>query len=114
MSALERKDLASAAREADALDALQWRLKSDPTNDADDEDDEGKPDRVFTLLETASLDLRGNLKCAQADIEGGMALLAKAAGKEKKDIGYNEPPQYTRPRPESIGYAYLNAHHVDE
>src|SRR5207253_9949177 len=33
MSALERKDFAAAAREADALDALQWRLKSDPSDD---------------------------------------------------------------------------------
>jgi Flp pilus assembly protein TadD len=116
MSALARKDFTAAAREADALDALQWRLKADPAdNDADDDEDgEGKPDRVFNLLETASLDLRGNLKCAQDDVETGTALLKKSANKEKKDIGYNEPPQYSRPESESIGYAYLRARQFDK
>ena len=114
MSAIEKKDLSAASHEADALDALQWRLKSDPVgkdNDADDDDDDeeenGKPGRVFNLLETASLDLRGNLQCAQGNFDQGIALLKKAAAKEKKDIGYNEPPTYSRPESESLGYAYL-------
>ena len=115
MRALESNDVEKAAREADALDALQWRLKSDPPdvkdvsdpNADDDEEENGKPDKVFDLLETASLDLRGNLQCAKGDFDQGIALLRKAAAKEKKDIGYNEPPTYSRPEAESLGYAYL-------
>ncbi|MGI8742040.1 MAG: tetratricopeptide repeat protein [Bryobacteraceae bacterium] len=112
MNALDKKDFASAAREADALDAMQWRLKSDPSGDEEEED--SKPGRVFDLLETASLDLRGNLKCAQGYFDQGMDLLKKAAAKEKKDIGYNEPPVYSRPESESIGYAYLHAKQFDK
>lgn len=131
MQALENNDPARAAREADALDALQWRLKSDPPNvknavkdvaikddqadDADDDEDEdGKPGRVFDLLETASLDLRGNLQCAKGDFDSGIALLKKAAAKEHKDIGYNEPPTYSRPEAESLGYAYLHSKQFDK
>ncbi len=105
MQALEEKHWEEAARQADALDALQWRLQADAK---DDDEDGGKPDRVFRLLETASLDLRGNLKCAQGDAEAGFQLLRKAVEKEKA-VGYNEPPQYSRPELESLGYAYLRA-----
>ncbi len=112
MSALEKKDFDTAARQSELLDALQWRLKSDPpAKDARNGDapDGGKPDQVFNLLETLSLDLRGNLQCAQGRIEEGLALLQMAAEKEEKDIGYVEPPTYSRPESESIGYAYLYA-----
>ncbi len=121
MKAIEDKDLAAATREADTLDALQWRLKADPPDadangdrDADDEDKEGKPGQVFNLLETASLDLRGNLLCARGEFEQGTALLKKAASKEKKDIGYSEPPTYSRPEVESLGYAYLRSKQFDK
>ncbi|MDQ2945463.1 MAG: hypothetical protein M3Y27_05885, partial [Acidobacteriota bacterium] len=122
MRALENNDVAKAAGEADALDALQWRLKSDPPdvkdvsdqNGDDDEEENGKPGKVFDLLETASLDLRGNLQCAKGDFDQGIALLKKAAAKEKKDIGYNEPPTYSRPEAESLGYAYMRGKQFDK
>jgi Flp pilus assembly protein TadD len=107
MNAVEKKDFEAAANQSDLFDALQWRLKSDPAGK--DAPDGGKPDQVFNLLETLSLDLRGNLQCSQGRIDEGLSLLRMAAEKERKDIGYAEPPTYSRPESESIGYAYLRA-----
>ncbi len=112
MQALEGKRMDEASRQADALDALQWRLKS-ATDDAADDEDQGKPDRVFLLLDTASLDLRGSLRCAQGNLEEGYKLLKKAVEKERV-VGYSEPPQYSRPELESLGYAYLRAGEWDK
>lgn len=103
MLALSRKDVDGAARESDALDAISWRLHAESTKDED-----GKPDQVLRLLEMDSLDLRGNLRSAQAKHDEAIELLQKAAEKEK-DVGYGEPPQYGRPELESLGYAYLRA-----
>lgn len=114
MEAVQNKDYAAAAHYADSLDALQWRLKSDSGGDDEDEDDDSNPGRVFDLLQTASLDLRGNLECAQGKLEPGMVLLRKAAAKERKAIGYNEPPTFSRPESESIGYAWLSAGRYDK
>jgi tetratricopeptide (TPR) repeat protein len=116
MQALENKQLTEAARQADALDALQWRLNADREDSSDDNDDDepgGKPDRVLSLLETASLDLRGNLACAQGNMEQGLKLLQLAIKKEE-GVGYSEPPQYGRPELESAGYAYLQAGQFDK
>ncbi len=107
MSALKKKDVDTAMHQSDLLDALQWRLKSDPKGK--DQPDGGKPDPIFNLLEMLSLDLRGTVKCAQGRTEEGAALLRMAAVKERKDVGYAEPPTYSRPESESIGYAYLRA-----
>jgi Flp pilus assembly protein TadD len=103
MSALENKNFDAAGHESDLLDALQWRLESDPQPDG------GKPDQVFHLLEMLSLDLRGNLQCAQGHMQEGVELLKLAAEKERNDVGYAEPPTYSRPESESLGYAYLRA-----
>jgi tetratricopeptide (TPR) repeat protein len=115
MKALDDQQLIEAARQADALDALQWRLQSghDDTADADDEDSAGKPDRVLKLLQTASLDLRGNLAAAQGHTEEGFKLLQQAIANEEQ-VGYSEPPQYGRPESESLGYAYLHAGQFDK
>ncbi len=101
MLALSRKDLDSASRESDALDAISWRLHAEGGLDHD-------PEHLLNLLEMISLDLRGNLRSAQGKFEEAMALLQKAVDKEK-DVGYGEPPQYGRPELESLGFAYLRA-----
>jgi tetratricopeptide (TPR) repeat protein len=116
MQAVENKQWTEAARQADALDALQWRLNADhedSSGDDDGDDKEDKPDRVLKLLETTSLDLRGTLACAQGDTEQGFKLLQLAIGKEE-EVGYSEPPQYGRPELESMGYAYLRAGQFDK
>lgn len=100
MQAIGEMDFASAGNESNRLDALQWRLNTDAG--------ESKPDAVFKLLETFSLDLRGTLECAQGRTEEGIALLEKAAEKERA-VGYGEPPTFSRPESESLGYAWLSA-----
>ena len=101
MLALSRKDVDSAARESDALDAISWRLHAESDSDA-------KPAQVLNLLEMVSLDLRGNLRSAQGKHDEAIALLEKAVDKEE-DVGYGEPPQYGRPERESLGFAYIKA-----
>jgi tetratricopeptide (TPR) repeat protein len=109
MRAVGRKDFAAASREADALDAMQWRLK----NDHFDMKENGSPDPVLNLLTSYSLDLRGNLECAAGRFEEGLKLLDESADNAHNHIGYNEPPTYGRPEQESIGYAYLRAKKYD-
>jgi len=101
MLALSHKELDTASRESDALDAISWRLHAEAGLEHD-------PEHVLNLLETVSLDLRGNLRNAQGKSEEAIALLQKAVDKEK-DVGYGEPPQYGRPELESLGFAYLRA-----
>ncbi len=108
MLALSQKNLDAAARQSDALDAISWRLHAEGPKDDDD-----KPDQVLRLLETASLDLRGNLLSAQGKHDQAIVVLQKAIDKEK-DVGYGEPPQYGRPELESLGYAYFRAGKWDQ
>jgi tetratricopeptide (TPR) repeat protein len=95
--------LEEAARELDALDAISWRTSSAKTDDKDD-----NPTRVLLILETASLDLRGNLLAAQHNWAQSIDLLKTSVEKDTK-IGYNEPPQYARPQLESLGYVFIAA-----
>lgn len=110
MEAIDKKDLAGATRESDALDAMQWRLK----NDHFDVKDNGSPDPVLNLLESYSLDLRGNLECAAGRFDEGMKLLEESAENARMHISYSEPPTYGRPEQESIGYAFLKAKKFDK
>jgi len=105
MHAIDNKDFVAAARESDALDAMQWRLK----NGHLDLEENGSPDPVLNLLASYSLDLRGNLACAGGQFEEGMNLLEESAVNAQTRIRYTEPPTYGRPEQESIGYAYLRA-----
>ncbi len=109
MQALAKKDYDAAQRFSDALDAISWRLHTE-TQEGEKEDD---PDQVLTILETSSLDLRGQLRMAKGNVDEGIELLKKAAEKEKA-VGYNEPPQYGRPELEALGYAYIRAHKYEE
>ena len=64
---------------------------------------------MLNLLTSYSLDLRGNLLCAQGQFEEGIKLLEQSAANERTKISYSEPPTYGRPEQESIGYACLRA-----
>jgi tetratricopeptide (TPR) repeat protein len=116
MAALDRGDLAEAAKQADTLDASLWRLQAtkpkkmdaDAMVDHSNDQSEDDPTEILNLLGTMSLDLRGSLKAAQGDVAGGIKLLQQGADKEK-NLGYSEPPRYFRPEQESIGYAYLKS-----
>ncbi|HEX4001263.1 MAG TPA: tetratricopeptide repeat protein [Candidatus Acidoferrales bacterium] len=120
MDAIEKGDLAEAARQSDLLDASLWRLeatkpakKSDAMDMSAVEPTEDNPTQVLNLLGTMSIDLRGNLKLAQGDAPGGLKMLQQAAEKEK-NLGYSEPPRYFRPEEESLGYAYLKLKQWDK
>jgi tetratricopeptide (TPR) repeat protein len=104
MKAGEAGDLAEADKLSDTLDALLWRLSRENV------DDQAKNvrDRVVKILETASLDLRGNLAGYRNDTDG-MQQLLKQAAEQERDLGYSEPPIYARPELESLGFALIRA-----
>src|SRR5579859_3601743 len=100
MKAAESGQLEEAERQAGLLDALLWRLSKE---DVDDENKSGR-ERVLQLLETASLELRGETEIRKGGFEEGRKLLERAS-KQEKDLGYSEPPQYSRPPLELLGEA---------
>ena len=105
MKAAEAGELPQAGRESDALDALLWRLSRETI---EEDRAKGIRDRVVKILETASLDLRGNLAAYGKDFGESTRLLNLAAEREQ-DIGYSEPPTYARPEQESLGHALIRA-----
>jgi tetratricopeptide (TPR) repeat protein len=120
MDAIEKGDLAGAAQQSELLDASLWRLeatkpvkKPGAMDMSDIEPTEDDPTQVLNLLGTMSLDLRGNVKIAQGDSEGGLKLLQQAAQKEK-NLGYSEPPRYFLLEEESLGHAYLKLKQWDK
>jgi tetratricopeptide (TPR) repeat protein len=60
------------------------------------------------ILAVHILDLRGSISSLQGKTDEAVKLLAEAVEKEK-DLGYWEPPHYTRPVLESLGAAYARA-----
>ena len=117
MAAVERGDATEASKQAEAFDALLWRLSASKPREKEketDKDDDQKPDeedpsQVLNILGTMSLDLRGNTKSVQGEWEEALKLIQASIEKEK-DLGYSEPPQYYRPEEESLGNAYLKTH----
>jgi tetratricopeptide (TPR) repeat protein len=61
----------------------------------------------------ASLDLRGSIASARDQVDEAERLLSLAVQKEK-DNGYSEPPVFSRPAAESLGYARLRAKQWDK
>lgn len=104
MKSAQSAQIAEAEQQSGTLDALLWRLS---TEDLDD-DSKFSRDRVLNLLGTASLELRGEISSAKGDIEGARKLLERAS-KEEMEIGYSEPPQYSRPPLEVLGEALIAA-----
>ncbi len=104
MQAAQAGQLPEAERQSDTLDALLWRLSQQKVEDQA----KNIRDKVVRILETASLDLRGNLAGYRGDVDQMRELLDQAAQKEK-ELGYSEPPQYSRPELESLGHALIRA-----
>lgn len=99
MLEVTKKNFDAAERHSDALDAIAWRLNAEKLDDSK---------RALQIIETSSLDLRGNLRAAQGRFDEAIDLLKRAVEKEAA-VGYNEPPQYARPELEALGYAYIRA-----
>jgi tetratricopeptide (TPR) repeat protein len=102
MQSLEREDVDGGARGSDQLDALLLRL----TRDRDQTDRTSQ--RVGEILGVASKELAGNVASHRGDYERAKELLNDAVETEKK-LGYSEPPLYSRPSLESLGYAAIRA-----
>lgn len=105
MKAAEAGELSEAGHDSEALEALLWRLSRETI---EEDRAKGIRDRVVKILETASLDLRGNLAAYAKDYGEATRLLNQAADRER-DIGYAEPPTYARPEQESLGHALIRA-----
>ncbi len=104
MKAAESGQTQEAEHQAGVLDALLWRLSQEDV----DEDNKHGRDRVLKILGTASPELRGDTDIRKGNLEIGRKLLERAA-KEEKELGYSEPPQYSRPPLEVLGAALIRA-----
>jgi tetratricopeptide (TPR) repeat protein len=120
MQALESDDVDGGARAADQLDALLWRLMRDRTDQASKTEKTSEASsntaqalnntaqRVERILSVASKELAGNVASHRGNYERAKELLEQAVEAEKK-LGYSEPPMYSRPALESLGYAAIRA-----
>jgi tetratricopeptide (TPR) repeat protein len=115
MQALEREDVQSAEKESDQLDALLWRLMRERTEKPDKQVESlnGTASRVEKILGVASKELAGNVASHRGNYARAKELLGEAVEAEKK-LGYSEPPSYSRPALESLGYAAIRAGKWDE
>jgi tetratricopeptide (TPR) repeat protein len=109
MKAVESDRLSEGEEYATRLDALLWRLSQEQVEDRE----KGTRDRVLKILGTASLEMRGNLASHEGEYEKARGLLERANEKEK-EIGYAEPPQYSRPAMEVLGSACIRAGKFDK
>jgi tetratricopeptide (TPR) repeat protein len=115
MAATSSGKLDEADHYADVFDAALWRMspqsmpkKSDKDKQASNEN----PEHLAAILAVASLDLRGNIASARNQVDAAERLLSQAVQKEKEN-GYSEPPLFSRPAAESLGYARLRAKQWD-
>jgi tetratricopeptide (TPR) repeat protein len=104
MKRAEAGQLQEADRESGLLDALLWRLSKE---EADDENKRSR-DQVLKLLGTASLELRGEIEARKENIDEARKLLEEAV-KEETELGYSEPPRYSRPPAEVLGDVLIRA-----
>jgi tetratricopeptide (TPR) repeat protein len=104
MKAAESGQLEEAERQSRLLDALLWRLSKEDVSD----DNKKSQERVLKLLGTASLELRGEAEMGKGKFDEGRKLLERTS-KDEKEIGYSEPPQYSRPSLEVLGTALIHA-----
>jgi len=104
MKAAQSARLDEAENQAGVLDALLWRLSKEDVA----EDNKNASERVLKLLGTASLELRGATEMGKSNVEEGRQLLERAS-KNEQELGYSEPPQYSRPPLEVLGEALVRS-----
>ncbi len=109
MKAADAGQIDEAERHSGALDAMLWRISQEDLKD----DAKSTRDRVLKLLGTASVELRGNIAGRKGDLEGARTLLEQADLKQR-ELGYSEPPQYSRPALEVLGDACIRAAKFDD
>jgi tetratricopeptide (TPR) repeat protein len=104
MLAVEAGQLSDAETHSNVLDALLWRLSKEDAGVKNN----GIRNRVLDNLAVSSLELRGNISSRKGDLENMRKLFDDAVQKEK-ELGYAEPPRYSRPALESLGHALVRA-----
>jgi tetratricopeptide (TPR) repeat protein len=111
MKALESGNFDAATAESDRLVALLWRTSQLKPSTSDKE--KNMQPTVVRILSVASFELPGRIASVRNQFEQARELLTQAVQKER-NIGYSEPPQYSRPALESLGYACIRAGRWDE
>ncbi|MEQ1764926.1 MAG: tetratricopeptide repeat protein, partial [Pyrinomonadaceae bacterium] len=105
MNSIEKKkDVVAASSSLDALEKLSSEMAAARGSNASDWYF-GHATRVVAVH---LLDLRGSLASLRGEHDEAIRLLNEAVTKER-DLGYWEPPHYTRPVLESLGEAYIRA-----
>jgi tetratricopeptide (TPR) repeat protein len=102
MQSLDRGATEEAAQASGRLDDQFNRLMTDQ-----DQDDH-TVQLVAKILAVASKELAGNVASHRGDYQRAKELLNQAIEAEKA-LGYSEPPLYSRPSLESLGYAAIRA-----
>jgi tetratricopeptide (TPR) repeat protein len=116
MAAVSSGKLQDADRQAEILDAALWRMNPQSMPKKTDEDKKSDSENLEYLsrvLAVSSLDLRGNIASGRGEVDTAERLLSQAVRKEKEN-GYGEPPVFSRPATESLGYARLRAKQWDK
>jgi tetratricopeptide (TPR) repeat protein len=102
MNTVAKNDSANAVKYSDALDAFLWRNENQSSKDS-------VLDKwLQNTLNASSLELQGCVKSLQGDYDMAVKFLDQAATKEK-ELGYGEPPLYTRPVAMSLAQAHERA-----
>lgn len=109
MKAAGAGQLDEAERHSGLLDATLWRVSQEDLKD----DAKSARDRVVKILGTASLELRGNIAGRKGGLENARTLLEQA-DQQERELGYSEPPQYSRPALEVLGEACIRAGKFDD
>ncbi|MBK9154882.1 MAG: tetratricopeptide repeat protein [Chloracidobacterium sp.] len=109
MSAVEKNAVAAAAINREALQKLSDEMAASRGSNASDWYF-GHATRVAAVH---VLDLTGSIASIRGDHDEAVKLLTEASIRER-DLGYWEPPHYTRPVLESLGHALIRAKRYDE
>jgi len=104
MSAVGKNDAPVAATQLEALQKISEEMSAARGANASDWYF-GHASRVVAVH---ALDLRGSLASARGEHDNAINLLNEAVEKER-DLGYWEPPHYTRPVLESLAAAHMRA-----
>jgi tetratricopeptide (TPR) repeat protein len=104
MSAVEKDDPLAASAQLEVLQKLSEEMSAARGANASD----WYFGHAARVVAVHTLDLRGSLASARGEHEDAVKLLNEAVEKER-DLGYWEPPHYTRPVLESLAAAHLRA-----
>ena len=107
MDAVEKKQLQSANKYADALDAYLYR------NSKQGEKENAISNFAMTNLNISSLELQGCIKSLENKNDEAIKLLIDA-NKKELDLGYGEPPSYPRPVAISLAAVYAKTNKYDK